>query len=262
MARGGQRGKDTRYLRCIYQTESRIDASIQDVGNVNNKRMMDLLSLEISSGRKQALDIAHVSWPWTILAAVLILKILHILRVVHQPGLRTLPGHWLASFSRLYKIFLVYDGLCPEKERAMHKKYGPVVRTGPHHVSFSDPAAISSIYGISTNFPKVFLLLIVLLDPTLTFLTQSDFYTPFGARHEGKAFDTIFSTRNTAFHKHLKVHVSQIFSLGSIRTLEPMVDECSDIFLRTMHELAGEKVDLGEWLHWLINLISRCRIMR
>lgn len=87
-------------------------------------------------------------------------------------------------------------------------------------------------------------------DSTLTLLTQGDFYIPFGARHEGKAFDTIFSTRDTAFHKHLKVHISQIFSLGSIRTLEPMVDECTDIFMKTMHQLAGEKVDLGEWLHW------------
>ncbi|KAF5014341.1 hypothetical protein F66182_14706, partial [Fusarium sp. NRRL 66182] len=108
--------------------------------------MMDLLSLEISSGRKHALDIAHLSWPWTLLAAVLILKILHILRVVHQPGLRTLPGHWLASFSRLYKIFLVYDGLCPEKERAMHKKYGPVVRLGPHELSVNSIDGLRTIY--------------------------------------------------------------------------------------------------------------------
>lgn len=209
--------------------------------------------------QKQALDKAHLSWPWIILAAVLILKILHILRVVHQPGLRKLPGHWLASFSRLYKIFLVYDGRCPEKEREMHKKYGTVVRTGPHHVSFSDPAAISSIYGIAANFLKVCLLYNVLFDPSLTILMQSDFYIPFGARHEGKAFDTIFSTRDTAFHKHLKNHVSQIFSLGSIRTLEPMVDECSEIFLSKMHQLAGGKVDLGEWLHWFITFISSCK---
>lgn len=126
--------------------------------------MMDLQFFKISSVRKQALDNTHLSWPWIILAAALILTIVHTLRVVYQPGLRTLPGHWLASFSRLYKIFLVYDGRCPEKERDMHKKYGPVVRTGPHHVSFSDPAAIPSIYGIATNFLKVSLLHIVLFD--------------------------------------------------------------------------------------------------
>jgi hypothetical protein len=201
-----------------------------------------------SSVLKPALDNVRLSG--ITLAVVLIVVIVHTLRVIYQPGLRTLPGHWLASFSRLYKIFLVYDGRCPEKERAMHKKYGPVVRTGPYHVSFSDPAAIPSIYGIARNFVKVSSIRLLCSIPYLLFLTKSDFYIPFGARHEGKAFNTIFSTRDTAFHKHLKVHVSQIFSLGSIRTLEPMVDECSDIFMRTMHQLAGEKIDLGEWLHW------------
>lgn len=210
---------------------------------------MDWQNFKSSSALKSALDNVHLSWPRIILAAVLIVAILHILRVIYQPGLRTIPGHWLASFSRLYKIFLVYDGRCPEKERAMHKKYGPVVRTGPHHVSFSDPAVIPSIYGIAPNFVKVCSMRLLYADPR-SLLNQSDFYIPFGARHEGKFFNTIFSTRDMAFHKHLKSHVSQIFSLGSIRTLEPMVDECSDIFMRTMHQLAGEKVDLGEWLHW------------
>jgi hypothetical protein len=116
---------------------------------------MDCLSFKMSSLLKTGLGDVRLSWPWIILAAVLILTIVHTLRVAYQPSLRTLSGHLLASFSRLYKIYLVYDGRCPEKERAMHKKYGPVVRTGPYHVSFSDPAAIPSIYGITLSFPKV-----------------------------------------------------------------------------------------------------------
>lgn len=120
---------------------------------------MDSLSFNSSSVLIPALENDHLSWPWIILTATLILTIVHSLRVVYQPGLQALPGHWLASFSRLYKIFLVYDGRCPEKERAMHDKYGPVVRTGPHHVSFADPAAIPSIYGISSNFLKVCLIM-------------------------------------------------------------------------------------------------------
>lgn len=220
--------------------------------------MIDWQNSKSSFVLKLAPNNVYLSWPWIILAAVLILTIVHILQVVYQPGLRTLPGHWLASFSRLYKIFLVYDGRCPEKERAMHKRYDPVVRTGPYHVSFSDPTAIPSIYGIVPNFRKVCSIRLLSFDRALTLLIQSDFYIPFGARHEGKAFNTIFSTRDTAFHKHLKTHVSQIFSLGSIRTLEPMVDECSYNFMRTIHQLAGEKVDLGEWLHWFDYLDIRC----
>ncbi|QGA18767.1 hypothetical protein EYB26_006452 [Talaromyces marneffei] len=85
--------------------------------------MMDSLSSKSSSVRKIGLDNVELSWPWIILAVALMLTIAHTLRVVYQPGLRVLPGHWLTSFSRLYKIYLVYDGRCPEKQRAMHQKY-------------------------------------------------------------------------------------------------------------------------------------------
>ena len=38
---------------------------------------------------------------------------------------------------------------------ALHKKYGPLVRIGPNHVSVSDPKAINIIYGLKTGFTKV-----------------------------------------------------------------------------------------------------------
>jgi len=40
--------------------------------------------------------------------------------------------------------------------------------------------------------------------------------------------------------------------MSSVLTLEPMTDECTDIFVKKMYEKAGEKIDLGEWLQWYV----------
>jgi cytochrome P450 len=62
--------------------------------------------------------------------------------------------------------------------------------------------------------------------------------------------DSLFTTRDPAHHKALKRPVAGKFSMTSIRTMEPLVDECSEIFLRSMEDLEGQMVDLGAWVQW------------
>jgi cytochrome P450 len=69
-------------------------------------------------------------------------------------------------------------------------------------------------------------------------------------RYEGSVLESLFSTRDPEYHKAMKVPVAQKFSMTSIRTFEPYADECSDIFINTMRELAGQRIDLGVWLQW------------
>ncbi|KAJ6099461.1 cytochrome P450 [Penicillium canescens] len=154
------------------------------------------------------------------------------IRTAFKPDIRDLPGPFIARFSNLYKLYMVYDGRCHIKNLDLHKKYGPMVRVGPRHVCISDTAAMSTIYFISTKFVK------------------SEFYTPLGFKYKGKPIDTLFATQDPVIHKRLRIPVSQMYSISSIRTLEPGVDECSDIFLKAMHELEGQEIDLGVWLHW------------
>ena len=69
---------------------------------------------------------------------------------------RKVPGPYLASLSSLYRVYLLWSGDCTEKYESLHKNYGPVVRTGPHHVIVSDQAAICRIYDAGGwRFPKV-----------------------------------------------------------------------------------------------------------
>lgn len=76
-------------------------------------------------------------------------------RIIFRAGLRNLPGPITARFTSLYRLSLVYKGKAPFTYRKLHEKYGPIVRTGPNHVSVSDVEMIPVIYGTGNNFKKV-----------------------------------------------------------------------------------------------------------
>lgn len=61
---------------------------------------------------------------------------------------------------------------------------------------------------------------------------------------------SMFSTRDPVRHQALRRSVSQKYSMSSIKALEPVVDECSEIFTLAMKNLEGKPVDLGVWLQW------------
>lgn len=66
--------------------------------------------------------------------------------------------------------------------------------------------------------------------------------------YHGEFMSSMFTTRSPEEHKALKRPVAQKFSMTSIKTLEYLVDPCSEIFTTTMKEMQGQVVDLGVWL--------------
>ncbi len=99
-----------------------------------------------------AMDI--LSWQYLLLLPLVYL-VLDSVRVAYRTGLRKVPGPLLARFSKLWRFKFVMDGKAPFKYQLLHKKYGPIVRTGPNTVEISDPTVIPTIYGINTKFFKV-----------------------------------------------------------------------------------------------------------
>ena len=73
----------------------------------------------------------------------------------YSSGLSAIPGPFSASFSNLWKVLAVYKDEMPPRNIAVHRKYGPVVRIGPKHVSFSSPGALQIIHGSRQAYPKV-----------------------------------------------------------------------------------------------------------
>ena len=69
--------------------------------------------------------------------------------------LQHVPGPAAARFTSLYRVYLVWSGRGPARLRELHRRYGPVVRTGPAHVSVADPSALTVVYGFGGGFVKV-----------------------------------------------------------------------------------------------------------
>ncbi|KAJ5585632.1 cytochrome P450 [Penicillium hetheringtonii] len=169
--------------------------------------------------------------PPTVLALVVFL-ILRSVFIAFRASLRNLPGPNIARFTPFYRLWKISKGDAPIYYLNLHKKYGPIVRTGPNTVDISDPQALQVIYGINSQFLK------------------SGFYDTFSPFFEDKVMPSMFSVRNPAEHQKLRRSVAQKFSMSSIKSLEPFADECSKIFIDAMEDLQGQRVDLGEWLQW------------
>ena len=87
--------------------------------------------------------------------ALTLLYLLSSLLTAFRTGLKELPGPILARFSGLYRLSLVLAGQAPYEYRKLHEQYGPIVRTGPNHVSIADPAVVPQVYGIGSHYMKV-----------------------------------------------------------------------------------------------------------
>ena len=88
------------------------------------------------------------AWAAYILIAVLYpyLVTYSALRKVPGPLIARLSDLWLLRTARLGKRYLLVD--------EVHKKYGPIVRIQPNHISVNDDEAIQLIYGHGNGFLK------------------------------------------------------------------------------------------------------------
>lgn len=65
------------------------------------------------------------------------------------------PGPLLGRITPYYRVWLLIQGDAPLKYAALHRKYGPVIRTGPNHVSISDSRSIPVVYDLKHQYLKV-----------------------------------------------------------------------------------------------------------
>lgn len=73
----------------------------------------------------------------------------------YQHGLHRYPGPFLASITDWWRLVDVYGRRSEVTHRKLHKKHGEVIRLGPNTLSFSNPQALKTIYGLNKGFTKV-----------------------------------------------------------------------------------------------------------
>lgn len=97
--------------------------------------------------------IALVSRYWALVLVSLIIG--RLIQNYFHNGLNRYPGPLLASLTDWWRFWDVY-GRRPEiTHQKLHAKYGDVVRLGPNTLSFADPKALGTIYGLNKGFSKV-----------------------------------------------------------------------------------------------------------
>jgi hypothetical protein len=69
--------------------------------------------------------------------------------------LRRFPGPFWASVTRWWLVHQIFRGDHEKTMLRLHAKYGPIIRISPFEVAISDPEAIKTIYGHTSNFTKV-----------------------------------------------------------------------------------------------------------
>jgi hypothetical protein len=74
--------------------------------------------------------------------------------LVDVKHIRDIPGPLLAKFSDAWLAFRAAQGKRSEHVHELHKKYGPVVRLAPDHVSIADSDALQVVYGHGTGTLK------------------------------------------------------------------------------------------------------------
>lgn len=140
--------------------------------------------------------------------------------------LAKIPGPFWAGLSRLWITKHAWDGDMPTVLIALHAKHGNLVRTAPNEVSVADISAIKEIYGAGTKFRK------------------SDWYSVWQGR---RVFD-LFAERDESVHSKDRRLVSRVYSMESLKDLEPYVEDAIRVFRQRMDEQAGRVVDLGNWV--------------
>jgi cytochrome P450 len=140
---------------------------------------------------------------------------------------KSIPGPWLARFSRLWYYLHVRSGNFHHENIALHAKFGNVVRVGPNLYSITDPD--KNVYGIGSKFRK------------------SDWYE--GWKHPSPDRWTLFPDQDMKRHAETRKKFQNLYSMSSLVSYEKYVDRCIDIFQGKMASFgkSGESIDMALW---------------
>ncbi|OJD36456.1 cytochrome p450 [Diplodia corticola] len=161
--------------------------------------------------------------------------VVHVLRNKYGNGINHIPGPFLASFTDLWRLWIVWKRRPEVVHIRLHERYGKIVRIGPKTVIVSDTQAAKQIYALNAGFVK------------------SDFYPVQQTIAKGRPLLTMFSTTDEAFHAKLRRAVSNAYAMSTIVQYEPLVDSTTTAFLSQLarrYADRGQTCDLGTWLQY------------
>ncbi|CAO3590494.1 unnamed protein product [Absidia cylindrospora] len=120
-----------------------------------------------------------------------------------------IPGPFYAKFFAIPRAFTDNPrGTSYRRMKALHEKYGTIVKINPSTIAISDKDWIREIL-VKDDLPK---------GPNYGFL-------------QGSGNQTLFNTRDKTFHKQLRRVVSPAFAVKYLNSLETFMDSCTEAFI-------------------------------
>lgn len=171
---------------------------------------------------------------WLLFYSVLVLLLVYQVTWTFAK-LREVPGPFIAKFTDLWRLLIVWQRHSHDRYLKLHQQYGDLVRIGPNTVSVSRPDVIQTIYGVQKGYVK------------------SDFYAVWQNVVNGKRTPSLVFTTDEAQHAMMKRPIAPAFSLSTLVEFEPLIDSTTAVFLTQLDQLfasTGRVCDLGKWLQW------------
>ncbi|KAI1631504.1 cytochrome P450 [Biscogniauxia mediterranea] len=148
-------------------------------------------------------------------------------------GLDHIPGPLLARYTNLHAWTNAQrnwgSNVC--YLRALHEKYGDVVRVAPRRVSVSNPDAIPHIYSVKAALDKADLM--------------------GAARPLGTSPNNLFSVRDNKVHSQMRRAIANAYAVSTIIHYEPRIDDTLTALFRILESVDSE-TNLGRWIHYYI----------
>ncbi|KAI1403738.1 putative cytochrome P450 [Hypoxylon fuscum] len=151
--------------------------------------------------------------------------------------LHKFPGPTLFGASRLPWAIKHAFGSQAFYTQKLHDKYGPVVRIGPNHLSFTDPRAWKDIYGHRVGSGS-----------NVEEMTKSRTFVK-TLRH----VPTSIINADREEHSKFRRALSHGFSDNAMRQQEPMIAKYIDLLLKRLHEECDEgkkPLNVEAWYNW------------
>ncbi|KAL1958667.1 hypothetical protein VTO42DRAFT_4010 [Malbranchea cinnamomea] len=182
-----------------------------------------LLEAALSQGLQQ--------WP----GMLILLLSIYLASNYYHKGLNKYPGPFLGALTNWWRFFDVLSRRPDITHRKLHQKHGDIVRLGPNVLSFANPNAVKTIYGLNKGFIK------------------SKFYPVQMAVAKGKPVPSLFNTQDETFHANLRRCVNSAFSMSALVQYEPMIDKTTELFLDQTSKIyasTGKVCDFSKWLQF------------
>ncbi|KAF2852622.1 cytochrome P450 [Plenodomus tracheiphilus IPT5] len=172
------------------------------------------------------------SWLTTLLPILFLsYYLLWIIYALTLHPLAKIPGPIWPAVSRTWIIYRAWAGDLEIHHRALHARYGPLVRIAPDEVVCSDPREMGTIYPITRPLEKT---------PWYDAWRPGDL----AGRRD------MFTNRSEKDHAAYRKLIGPIYALPSILLSEPKLDTTVSLFTNRLAEFADSNtnLDFGLWL--------------